>query len=61
MRFDCGRRAGWRGSVTRGDRQHTAATAKLVRKLGGKYKRLTFCYEAGPTGSGLHRQIKDLA
>ena len=35
-----------------------AATAKLVRKLAAKYKRLTFCYEAGPTGYGLHRQIK---
>src|SRR3982074_3447059 len=37
-----------------------AATAKLVRKLSAKYKRLTFCYEAGPTGYGLQRQIKDL-
>jgi transposase len=37
-----------------------AATAKLVRRLSTKYKRLTFCYEAGPTGYGLHRQIKNL-
>src|SRR3989454_6766887 len=37
-----------------------AATAKLVRKLAGKYQRLTFCYEAGPTGYGLYRQIKSL-
>jgi transposase len=37
-----------------------AATAKLVRKLSAKYKRLTFCYEAGPTGYGLQRQIKGL-
>jgi transposase len=37
-----------------------AATAKLVRKLAGKYARLTFCYEAGPTGYGLYRQIKSL-
>jgi transposase len=37
-----------------------AATAKLVRKLAGKYARLTFCYEAGPTGYGLHRQITGL-
>jgi transposase len=36
------------------------ATAKLVRKLAGKYERLTFCYEAGPTGYGLHRQIEGL-
>jgi transposase len=37
-----------------------AATAKLVRKLAGKYERLTFCYEAGPTGYGLYRHIKSL-
>src|SRR6266853_377527 len=37
-----------------------AATAKLIRKLSARYERLTFCYEAGPTGYGLHRQIKDL-
>jgi transposase len=37
-----------------------AATAKLVRQLSGKYRRLTFCYEAGPTGYGLYRQIKRL-
>jgi transposase len=37
-----------------------AATAKLVRKLAAKYDRLTFCYEAGPTGFGLYRQIKSL-
>lgn len=37
-----------------------AATAKLVKKLAGKYQRLTFCYEAGPTGYGLYRQIKSL-
>jgi transposase len=37
-----------------------AATAKLVRKLAAKYQRLTFCYEAGPTGYGLHRQITGL-
>jgi transposase len=36
------------------------ATAKLVRNLAGKYQRLTFCYEAGPTGYGLYRQIKSL-
>ena len=37
-----------------------AATAKLVRKLAAKYERLTFCYEAGPTGYELYRQIKSL-
>jgi transposase len=37
-----------------------AATRKLVAKLAGKYKQLTFCYEAGPTGYGLCRQIRGL-
>jgi transposase len=37
-----------------------AATAKLVKKLAGKYRRLTFCYEAGPTGYELYRLIKQL-
>src|SRR5215467_13257603 len=37
-----------------------AAIAKLVRKLAAKYEKLTFCYEAGPTGYGLYRQIKSL-
>lgn len=37
-----------------------AATVKLVRKLAAKYRRLTLCYEAGPTGYGLYRLIKDL-
>ena len=36
------------------------ATAKLIGKLGAKYQRLTVCYEAGPTGYGLYRQIKEL-
>jgi transposase len=38
----------------------TAATTKLIRKLEAKYERITFCYEAGPTGYELHRQIKAL-
>jgi transposase len=37
-----------------------AATTKLVNKLAAKYQRLTFCYEAGPTGYGLHRLIESL-
>jgi transposase len=36
------------------------ATAKLVRKLASKHKKLVFCYEAGPVGYGLHRQIQSL-
>ena len=37
-----------------------AATRKLVAKLAGQYRRLTFCYEAGPTGYGLYRLIGSL-
>ena len=37
-----------------------AATTKLVRKLEAKYQRITFCYEAGPTGYELHRDITSL-
>jgi len=36
------------------------AITKLVRKLAAKYDRLTFCYEAGPTGYGVYRQINAL-
>ena len=44
-----------------GEIENTAsAVAKLVRKLAAKHGRLTFCYEAGPTGYGLYRQIKSL-
>src|SRR5215469_15419968 len=37
-----------------------AATIKLVKKLAGRYRPLTFCYEAGPTGYELYRLIKRL-
>ena len=44
-----------------GDIEHTpGAVRRLVTKLAGKYHRLLFCYEAGPTGYGLQRQISDL-
>ncbi len=32
-------------------------TRRLLAKLARKYDRLHFCYEAGPTGYGLYRQI----
>ncbi len=34
-----------------------AAVERFVRKLARKYPRLHFCYEAGPTGYGLYRQL----
>src|SRR5690554_7983825 len=37
-----------------------AATRKLVAGLAAKYWKLTFCYEAGPTGYGLQRLIESL-
>ncbi|MFM2044570.1 MAG: hypothetical protein RLY86_3146, partial [Pseudomonadota bacterium] len=37
-----------------------AAVERFVRKLARKHPRLHFCYEAGPTGYGLYRQILEL-
>ena len=37
-----------------------AATRKLIASLAAKYRKLTFCYEAGPTGYGLQRLIESL-
>jgi transposase len=36
------------------------AVRRLVTKLSGKYRQVLFCYEAGPTGYGLQRQITTL-
>ena len=36
------------------------AVAQLIRKLASRYKKLHVCYEAGPTGYGLYRQIQAL-
>ena len=33
---------------------------RLAAKLAARYDRLTFCYEAGPTGYGLHRLLTEL-
>jgi transposase len=53
---DCGRKGDLRylGEIDSTE----AATRKLVSKLAAKYSKLTFCYEAGPTGYGLYRLIK---
>ena len=32
-----------------------AAVERMIRKLAGRYGKLYFCYEAGPTGYGLYR------
>ena len=36
------------------------AVRKLVDRLTGRHSQLAFCYEAGPTGYGLYRQIQAL-
>ena len=37
-----------------------AAVERMIRKLAGRYEELHFCYEAGPTGYGLYRQVRTL-
>src|SRR3954453_20893612 len=37
-----------------------ARIGRLVAKLAKRHRRLAFCYEAGPTGYGLHRQVAAL-
>ncbi len=37
-----------------------AAVDKLARRLSAKYHELNFCYEAGPCGYGLQRQLAAL-
>jgi transposase len=36
----------------------TLAVERLIRKLAGRYAKLHVCYEAGPTGYGLYRQLE---
>ena len=44
-----------------GEISNTAdSVVKLVRRLRKEGGRLSFCYEAGPCGYGLHRQLKEL-
>lgn len=37
-----------------------AAIERTLRKLGKKHARLHVCFEAGPTGYGLYRQVREL-
>jgi transposase len=44
-----------------GEIENTPATIeRTIKKLAGRYGRLHVCYEAGPTGYGLYRQIHEL-
>ena len=37
-----------------------ATVERVIGKLASRYEKLHFCYEAGPTGYGLYRQIRGL-
>jgi len=37
-----------------------AAIERTIKKLGKRYDRLHVCFEAGPTGYGLYRQVREL-
>lgn len=37
-----------------------AAIERMIKKLAGRYGRLHVCFEAGPTGYGLYRQVREL-
>ena len=37
-----------------------ATIERTIKKLAGRYDRLHVCFEAGPTGYGLYRQVRDL-
>src|SRR6476646_3740261 len=44
-----------------GEIENSPATIeRLIKKLAGRYDRLHVCFEAGPTGYELYRQIRDL-
>ncbi len=36
------------------------ALHRLVERLKGRHRRLSFCYEAGPCGYGIHRLLRGL-
>ena len=46
----------WRGEI----RNEPPALRRLVRRLGAEGGALSFCYEAGPCGYGLYRQLRPL-
>jgi transposase len=44
-----------------GEIENTPVTIeRTIKKLSGRYGRLHVCFEAGPTGYGLYRQVQDL-
>ena len=44
-----------------GEIENSAATIeRVIKRLAGRYDRLHVCFEVGPTGCDLYRQIRDL-
>ena len=37
-----------------------ARIERLIKKLAARHRKLQVCFEAGPTGYGLYRQIREL-
>ena len=60
MRWRLPRRARRRGAVSRRGGELAGGGRAADPKLAGRYGKLHFCYEAGPTGYGLYRQIEAL-
>ncbi len=52
----CGGKPRYYGEIA----NRPASVARLVKKLSGDGEVMSFCYEAGPCGYGLYRQITDL-
>ena len=51
---------GREGPVYRGEiKNHRKSVLKLIKRLSPNGEVLSFCYEAGPCGYGLYRQIMD--
>lgn len=55
-----GRRGGGTEEVRGEGENRLAAIERTMKKLGKRHDRLHVCFEAGPTGHGLCRQIRDL-
>ena len=50
---------GRRSTVSRrGVENNPLPIERTIKRLAGRYDRLHVCYEAGPTGYGLYRQIQ---
>ncbi len=60
MRWRLRKVGGTAKSVSWRDREHGGGDEQAGEEAAAQHRRLTFCYEAGPTGYGLYRLIKAL-